>query len=269
MLRTTIYFTVILLAGSAPGWAAGSKGALSAAEQTAAIQAVRPYALNYTERLPNYLCTLTTRHTSRPGNAINNPTIRTTTIEEQISFADKKEVRKIVRTEGSDRDSIVEPLSSGEFGNLLALIFDPASGADLKWDRQATLDGHKTDVLAFHVPQSSGYVLVQSTGSIRVPFEGFVYADAQTRAVLRIQTKCTDIPPHSEYRTVDMTLDYKATQVAGREFILPAHFVLNYFNEVADRQNINDGRYSAYRQFGADVSIQFEDQKNSGTNEVR
>lgn len=261
MVRTTIYCTLILLAGSAPGWAAGSKGALSATEQTAAIKAVREYALNYTERLPNYLCTLTTRHTSRRANAVNDPAIRTTTIEEQISFSGKKEVHKIVRTEGSDRDSVVGPLSSGEFRNLLAIIFDPASGADLKWDRKATLDGHKTDVLAFHVPQSSGYVLVQSTGGIRVPFEGFVYADAQTSAVLRIQAKCTDIPPHSEYRTVDMTLDYKATQVAGREFILPAHFVLNYFSEVADRQNINDGRYSAYRQFSANTSIRFEDQK--------
>ena len=37
----------------------------------------------------------------------------------------------------------------------------------------------------------------------------------------------------------------------------PAHFVLNYMNSREDRQNINDGRFTAYREFSADTSIDF------------
>ena len=75
----------------------------------------------------------------------------------------------------------------GEFGNLLDVIFEPATGADLRWDRAATLNRRRVDVIAFRVPQPSGYVLTESRRTIQVPFEGFVFADAQTHTVLRIQ----------------------------------------------------------------------------------
>jgi hypothetical protein len=80
--------------------------------------------------------------------------------------------------------------------------------------------------------------------------------DSQTRAVLRIQMRCTGIPSNSEYRNLDLTLEYKAAQVAGQELILPSHFLLHFIS--GDREQTNDARYSAYRRFSADAKIQFE-----------
>ncbi len=253
MARRAICGALILMAG-----------ALSAAEETTAIQAVREYALNYTKRLPNYTCTLTTRQTSRQPNVI--PSIRTIVTEEQLSFVDRKEIRKITRVDGralSPQEAGDEPagMSRGEFGNLLDIIFEPATGADVRRDRSATLNGRRVDVFAFHVPQSRGYVLTGSKGDVQVPFEGFVVADAQTHAVLRIQMRCTMIPDNSDIRTVDLTLDYKAARVAGREFILPSNFLLHYLNYREDRQHTNEGRYTGYRQFSAEATIQFEGEK--------
>jgi len=54
-------------------------------------------------------------------------------------------------------------------------------------------------VLAFRVPQSSGYVLTEAERRIQVPFQEFVYADYETKAVVRVEMKCTDIPRGSEY----------------------------------------------------------------------
>ena len=104
-------------------------------------------------------------------------------------------------------------------------------------------------------------VLPRHFGRQMLTFEGFVYADAQTNAVLRIQLKCTMIPTHSEIQALDLTLDYKAAQVAGQEFILPSHFVLHFLNTVEDRQHIHEAVYSAYRRFSADAAIQFEGDK--------
>jgi hypothetical protein len=182
-------------------------------------------------------------------------------LEEQLSFVDRQEIRKITRIDGhpvSGEGDRPGGMSWGEFGNILDTIFEPATGADLRWDRLATVNNRRADVFAFHVPQSRGYTLKGASGSTRVFFEGFVYADAQTHAVLRIQMKCTMIPDYFDIQAVDLTLDYKAAQVAGQEFILPSHFMLHYRNFTDDRQHTNEGRYSAYHQFSANAAIQFE-----------
>jgi len=256
---------LILMAGSVLGQNGKSKGALSPAEQTAAVNAVREYALNYTKSLPNYTCTLTTRHVANPPNAGNKEPPKRTDTEEQFSFVDGQEVRTVTRIDG--KPVSVQPgerlseMSQGEFGNLLEGIFDPATGAEVRWDRAATLDKIKVDVLAFRVPQSKGYVLTARRGSMKVPFEGFVYADAQTHAVLRLQMKCIMIPGTFPIQSVDLTIDYKAAQVAGHEFLLPSHFVLNYFNHENDRQHVDDGRYWDYHQFSTNATLKLGDDK--------
>ena len=233
MMRTRICGTLLFLAGCTVGQAAK----LSPAEQTAAVNAVREYALSYPKRLPNDMCTLATSHTTRPANAINDPSIERTVTEEQLSFVDGKPT-------GDPQAGMVQRQVEG----LLDVIFEPATAADLRWNRAATLNGHQVDVLAFHIPQTGGYFLTGHRGVVRVPFEGLVFADAQTHAVLRIQMKCTMIPESSIIRNFDLTLDYNAAQLAGREVILPSHFVMNYVDVAADRQVLDDGRYSAWRQ---------------------
>lgn len=260
MLRSIVFWTVVSAAGCPSGLAAAN-GNPTPAEQAAAIQAIRDYALGYSKALPNFTCTLKTQHVSRPPNAVNTINIKSTVILEQLSFLNNKEVHEMLKAEGDEPDSVRGPLSRGEFGSLLLIIFDPAKGTSLKWSRTATLEGHKVDVVSYQVPQSSGYVLEQSTGPIQVPFEGLVYADRQTHAVLRIEAKCTGIPLDAEYRFVDLKLDYGPAKVAGREYILPSHFVLDYMNSREDRQNLNDGRFSAYHQFSADSSIDFGAEK--------
>ena len=235
-------------------------GLALAPEHTTAIDAVREYALSYTKRLPNYTCTLTTRQVTRPPSLTENADVRLTVVEEELGFADSKEIRGIKRINGlAVTESGTEPegMSRGEFGNLLDIIFEPVTGADLRWERAATLENRKVDVLAFHVPQSRGYLFKEARGNIRVPFEGFVYADTQTHAVLRIQMKCTMIPDKSDIRTFDLALDYKATAVGGGDFILPFHFVLHYMDSREDRQHTNDGRYSGCRRFGSEASVRF------------
>ncbi len=251
MWRTALCCVLVSISGSA--------FALTPAEQRAAVEAVRDYALSYTNRLPNYTCTQITRQTIRPSGLMT-ALPKTTVVEEQLSFADRQEIRRITRVDGRavSAGSGKEPvdMSHGEFGNLLDLIFEPATGADLHWTRVARLGGRMVDVLSYRVPQSHGYVLTEPRRMTQTAFEGSVYADAQTHAVLRIQMKCAMIPWDSQYQAVELTLDYKAARVAGREFILPSHFVLNYrTDEIA---GASAGDYTSYRRFSADTTIQFQ-----------
>jgi hypothetical protein len=233
-------------------------GPLSGQTGAAAIHAVAEYALNYTKSLPDYTCTLTTRQVATATNAGNVTPPQMTKIEEQLSFIDGKEVRRITRIDGrpasAEAASALKESTEGEFGGLLAVIFKPETGTDLRWDRAATLNKRMVDVIAFRVPQAKGYVLNGVHGSVRVPFEGFIYADAQTHAVMRVQMKCVMVPEKFEMQNFDLTLDYKAARVAGHEAILPFHFLLNYRDYADDRLHSYDGQYSAYLQFRVDAS---------------
>lgn len=131
-------------------------------------------------------------------------------------------------------------------GNLIGIIFDPETGADLRWDHTATIDHRKVDAVAFHVPVSAGYFLTGNGGTVQSSFEGFVCTDTETHAVIRIQMKCTMIPDASSIRAFSLTLDYKPVQLDGREFILPSHFLLQAMDSAQDRQIYDDGRYSNY-----------------------
>ncbi len=114
MARLAIFCALVFIADGAFGQTP------TPGERTAAIQAVREYALSYTKGLPNYICTLTTRETSRPPGS--GPTIGTTVIEEQLRFADSRETRRITRIDGrpvSPQEAGERPkeMSWGEFGN--------------------------------------------------------------------------------------------------------------------------------------------------------
>jgi len=263
MRRTvlTLAYTPILFASPL----LAQRGNPSPADQSAIIRAVRDYALSYTKSMPNYTCTLTTREVAMPPNAGNQLQPSLTKIEEQLSFFNGKELRKVTRIDGQpasaeEADRLPET-TRGEFASLLDAIFEPATGADLVWTRAATLNKLKVDVIAFRVPQVHGYGLNGTRGSLRVPFEGFVYADAQTHAVIRLQLKCVMIPPDFEMQNFDLTLDYKATRVAGHEAILPSHFVLHYRDFADDRQHSDDGQFSAYLQFASSADIEFDGAK--------
>jgi hypothetical protein len=245
------------------GIVAGAALAQTAAEQAAALQAIREYALNYTKNLPNYTCTQTTRQ-NIDRETFGRTQFGTDVVEEQLTFVNNREIRKVARINGRPAlpdgpEQQMGTSSRGEFGNLLDVIFEPATGADIRWDRLATLNRRRVYVFAFRVPQSKGYALTESKRTIRVPFEGFVYADYETKAVVRIEMKCTDIPRDSEYRDADLTLDYKPAKVAGQEFILPSHFLLHY--QMVRGLMTNDAEFTAYRRFSADATVQFESDK--------
>src|SRR5579863_5363587 len=264
-MRRAFSYTLILIAGPLLAQTNNTKDAPNPSKSVA-VDAVREYVLGYTKRLPNYTCTITTRHIKSPaGIGQASGAVELTKIEEQLSFVDGKELRKITRIDGrpatEDADDHLKETSEGEFGALLDVIFEPATGADLQWDHSATLNKRKVDVIAFHVPQRRGYVLNGSRGSVRVPFEGFVFADAQTHAVMRLEMKCTLIPAKFQMQLFDLTLDYKAASVAGNEVILPFHFILHYRDFADDRNHTNDGQYSAYLRFSVDTTTQLEDAK--------
>jgi hypothetical protein len=188
-------------------------------------------------------------------------------IEEQVSFVDNRETRRVVSLNGQpvaadSPDQQRGTPSRGEFGAILEVIFDPQTSASLKWERPTTLDHRPVYVISYRVPKSNGYILTESKQRIQAPYQGLVYADADTFGVVRIEMKITprDLPKNSEYVNAGLTLDYKPEQVAGQEHVLPAHYTLHY--QTTRGMALYTADYTNYRKFSADATIQFEGDKS-------
>jgi VWFA-related protein len=246
MTRGAAYSALISLTVSV---AAGQR---QPAEQSVALEAVREYARRYTASLPNYTCTQLTRQTmTAPNELAGGPPgapMRDDVIEEQISFLNGREIRTVTKNQR-------RALSDGEFGNLLDTIFKPQTGADIRWTRATTLHGQQVYVFAYRVPQSSGYVLMGSKGQTRVPFDGFVYADRQTAAIVRIEMKCTGIPRDFDFGSVNLTLDYKPVKIADAEYLLPSEFSVRY--ETTGSGTFINARYKSCHRFSTDSTVTF------------
>ncbi len=177
-----------------------------AAEHARALAALRDYALHYTDRLPDFVCTQVTKRAFFAN--IESPTPpHKDAIEEQVTYAGHKESYVVTKHNGKAVNGIAHNqvgglVSSGEFGSLLQNTFNPDARAEFRWDRFATRDGRRVNVFAFRVPEAKGYGLVESKRTIRVPYKGLIYADAQTGAVVRIEMQC-EIPGDSEYKEVE------------------------------------------------------------------
>lgn len=261
MARSVISCALIFIAGCALAQTAPSKGGPHAAEQAASLNAIREYALSYSRRLPDFTCTQKTRQTIVVHTETLNEFKEFDCGTKQNTWFAKPAIALAegagLPAPGAATDRLMGSSWRGEFGKVLDIVFDPETGADLRWDRVATLNGRRVSVVAFRVPQSRGYGLVESRRTIQVPFKGLVYADYETGAVVRIEMKCIDIPGDSEYKGADLTLEYSPAHVGGGEFMLPSRYLARF--RMGRGEVTSEAEYTAWRRFSADTAIRFGD----------
>lgn len=234
----------------------------SAREQKEVLDAMREYALNYTKSLPNYVCVQITRRRIEP--TVRGYLPQGDEVQELLTFVDGKESYKVEMLNGKSQPNLKHEqlggvVTSGEFGSMLFNIFDPDSNAKFEWDHWATLRGKPMYVFSYSVPQSKGYSMYhgETKREYTAAYQGLVYADVDSRAVMRIKMETVGIPGDFPIREVNLMLDYSPTKIADREYVLPYHFELTSKETKAD--TVNRADYRLYQKFGAEASITFGD----------
>ena len=250
-------------------------------EQSRFLEALRDSALQYTQDLPNFICTQTTHRTvtdqssssagitgvSTGGSGILGlPNGLSSTgedsIEEQLSFFDGSEHYDVVAVNGRkvtgakhlQFDGVV---SVGEFGSALENIFDPRSHTVFTWDRDSSIGGHSVHVLKFRVPKESGNLVIYDRGNQQTiaAYNGRVYVDATSMRVVRIVSEL-ELPIGFPIKLDRTTVDYRPVEIAGKSFNLP------YKSEVrlqdATRLYVNEIEFRRYHKFAAESTLHFD-----------
>ena len=233
----------------------------SAAEQKRVLAQVREYAINYTNRLPDFMCTQVTRRFIDPSGLEfwRAQDVITT----HLSYFEKKEDYKIILLNNHvvnvayDSEALGGAISSGEFGSMMRELFEPATEADFRWERWGKLRGRLAHVFAYRVaqPRSKWQVRYQRVHEVTPGYHGLVFADKETNAVLRITLEA-DLPADFPLQQAADVLDYDYAEISGQKYMLPLKAMVRMREGKLLARN--DVEFRLYRKFAAEASITFD-----------
>jgi hypothetical protein len=241
----------------------------SAAEQAEIIRDVREYALNYTQGLPDYVCTQVTRRKlagepgSRYARNATEPSFQTMdTLTIRLSYFEHKEDYKLILVNNTPTTQAYEKIggatSSGEFGSMLRGIFLPSTQTSFNWDHWATLRGKLVMAFRYNVEQShSEWAIDYERREHMFPaYSGLIYIDKDLHVVMRVTLGADNIPATFPIHMAHTTLDYDYTDISGHEFLLPlkAQVVMSADNVLTR----NETEFRLYRKYSAESEIKYD-----------
>jgi hypothetical protein len=240
---------------------AGAVPAPSADELETMVAGARKRALDYSKSLPNFMCIeVTSRSVDQSGNG--NWKHRDS-IAELLTYHDHQETRSTLEVNGK-RSTLKRadmnatwPISVGEFGALLNLVFAPSSKTEFTWKEAGTLgDGGATlQVLSYRVARENATLdLAESNNTIGVGFHGLVYIDATTGGVRRITVQADNLPRDFSMHAATMTVDYDYIAISGRDYLLPVSSTVS-LQRHRKQLELNEIAFRNYRRFASRTKI--------------
>jgi hypothetical protein len=239
----------------------GAVPAPSPDQLEAIVAGARKRALDYTMTLPNFICVeVTNRSVDQSGNG--NWKHRDS-LAELLTYHDNQESRTTLEVNGK-RSSIKRadlnstwPISVGEFGALLKLVFAPSSKTMFEWKEAATLgDGTGTvQVLSYRVARENATLnLREGNGSIGVGFHGLVYIDGATSGIRRITLTADGLPRAFSMHAAAMTVDYDYVAISARDYLLPVRSTVS-LQRGRKEIELNEIGFRNYRRFASRTKI--------------
>ncbi len=231
-------------------------------EQARIIEAVREYALNYTQSLPNFICTQVTRQqfdSTGTGDHYQSGN----KFQEQLTYFEHHEQYKVVMINNvmanKDHDKLEGAISSGEFGSMLYEIFAPETQTDFHYDRVGKFDGRLMHVLSYRVEQPRSHYSIEERNSGRkiiAGYHGQIWASQETNAVMHLTLECDEIPADFPIKDVKLDMSYDIIKISGQEFVLPLKWDMK--SREGRYLSWNTAELTLYRKYTADATITFD-----------
>lgn len=232
----------------------------SSEEQQEIIGEIRDYAMNYSQSLPDFICTQVTRkYVGQTGQDDFHPE---DTVLEHLTYFDQQEHYKVTMVNDHavdlSHDAVGGAFSTGDFGSLLRSTLWPKADALIEFDHWGKLRGNLCYVFSYRISSgnSDWSIGVGPSQRIVVGYRGLIYVDQKTHKILRISMMATDIPPTFPVQEASDTLDYGYQNLSGQQFLLPLKAQV-YMRHGRERDR-NDIEFHLYNKYSADAVIKFD-----------
>ena len=224
------------------------------------IAGARERALSYAAKLPNFVCVeITDRSVDTSGTGKWR---RKDSFAELLRYVDKQETRTTLAVNG-ERSSIKRadmeqwPISLGEFGSLLNMVFDPKSNADFHWKETAGLGDGTVQVFEYRVPRQNNSMLLRSNDKrVYAGFHGLAYLDSATKGIRRITMEADDIPPDFSIHFASVSVDYDYVSIGGHEYLMPMRGSIR-LKRGRRETDLNQVVFQDYRRYASQAKITF------------
>ena len=145
-------------------------------------------------------------------------------------------------------------ISGGEFGSVLAQIFEPSSQTTFTWNRAVSLHGRRMYVFGFRVPKQAGTTVADAKAHNQtiVSFSGQIFIDPETLDVLEISSR-HDMPPGFTIQLIERRIEYTPQQIAGKSYSLPSNSQIHMEDGSRVYQNRID--FKNYHRFSSESTI--------------
>ena len=236
--------------------------ALTPAEtDSALIERARRVALAYTDNLPNFVCTQTSRKGwSKDGTRSRWRQFREVTAE--VQFVDRRESYRNVTLNGRrTKKDFKEVAGYGGFGSSLYELFRPDARAVFTRSGDDVIGGREVAVFRMEVVNRRyGYhfsLKGRNKRPINVGFRGLVSIDKETGHVQRYDAReMLGIPSDYPYRQVSNHIDYGYVPIGGENHLLPVRSRWAY--RYPKKSYIQYVEWTNCRKFGAESTVDFE-----------
>ncbi|HLX46216.1 MAG TPA: hypothetical protein VKR43_22375 [Bryobacteraceae bacterium] len=193
------------------------------ASQKKIVADVVARALQYSKELPEFACEVVTRRNVDPTGSRQHWKI-VETVHEELTFAGNKEDYKTLSSNGKKGGDSrpTAAVSSADFTNLVAWLFDPKNQTEMTWANWDSVRGHRVHAIGVKLKADrSPFTIGKGKNQMRAGLMGLVYADSDTGSILRIAVAATDIPAKYPTQSVALDLQYDFAKIGDHYFLLP------------------------------------------------
>ncbi len=222
------------------------------------IVGARNHALNYSAKLPNFLCVEVTDRAVDPSG--NGKWRRKDSFGELLRFVDNHETRTTMEVDGhpstvSRADMNEWPMSLGEFGDLLNLIFQPTSKAEFHWKETDALANGTVQVFEYKVERkNNSMLLTDNTRRIDAGFHGLAYIDSSTMGIRRVTIEADDLPPDFSVHAASIAVDYDYVSIGAHDYLMPVRGTIR-LKRGRHEADLNQVVFQDYRRFASQVKV--------------
>lgn len=219
----------------------------------------RALAEAFTASLPSFVVKQTTTRYFSTGNPPQWQSIDV--VMADLSYVGGKEEYTNIQIDGHPTNKPIEKTgawSSGEFGTTLEDLMAPGTGATFLRRAEKRIASRTAIVYDFKVSQTnSHWTLAAPDGRKYNPaYQGAVWIDKDSHAVLRIEQRTGPIPNEFPFTEAETVLNYGYVSINQRTYLVPTGGeYVGCLNSGTCTRNVFE--YRGYRKFGADSSVKF------------
>ena len=245
----------------------------TASAQSRVLARARESALSYSARLPDFICMQVTRRWV-DTTGLEFWQIRDV-VAARVSYFNRQEDYRVVARNGRRVNLKPEQMpgttSRGEFGTLLAELFEPATQTRFQWSRWTYLSGRWLHVFDFEVLKPLFSLRFEQSkrdygpfrevySSVLAPYTGSVFIDAENFSVRRLRRKAEGIPDSFPMQEASQDLEYgDVTLGDGRPYLLPLRAVVrSRWRGAVTAISRNEMEFRMYERYAADSANSFD-----------